>query len=63
SCTVTGPGISESGNANASHDFSTGSPQSVPIATQSTFTITCETNDVPATKSATVNVLGGFQEF
>lgn len=64
SCTVTGPsGTLASGNANASHNFSIGSPRSVSISTQSIFTITCQTNGTPATKSVTVNVVAIFQEF
>lgn len=64
SCTVTGPsGTLASGNADASHNFSTGSPISVAIQYQSIFTITCQTNGAPATKSVTVNVVPLFQEF
>jgi hypothetical protein len=54
SCVVSGPGLS---STNLS-----GSPF-VTVNAQSTYTITCQTNGTPITKSVTVNVLAGFQEF
>src|SRR3989344_3051251 len=64
SCAVTGPsGTLASGNADVSHNFAIGSPRSTLISSQSIFTITCETNGAPATKSVTVNVVSIFQEF
>jgi len=54
SCSVSGPGLS--------HTNPSGQ-QSVAISTQSTYTITCQTNGSPITKSVTVNILPSFQEF
>lgn len=52
-----------SGNSNADYAFSTGSPASVAVATQTIYTITCQTNGDPITKSVTVNVVPLFEEF
>jgi len=64
SCTVTGPaGTLASGVSNGSHNFSTGSPRTVSITAQSTFTITCQTNSSPIKKSVVVNINSIFNEF
>lgn len=62
-CTVSGPGVSASGNADKNNSFSAGSPQTITVSGQSTYTISCTTNGPPISKSVTVNVLPGFQEF
>ena len=58
SCTVTGPsGTLASGPADVDGNFTTGSPTSVTITAQSTFTITCETtNGSPASDFVIVNI-------
>ena len=65
SCIVSGPGLTTvSGDADASNNFSTGSPQTVPtISRQSTFTITCQAGDSSVARSVVVNLLHSFQEF
>lgn len=64
SCTVTGPtGTLASGASDADRNFSTGSPRSAAITTQSTFTITCQTRTSPVSDSVIVNITPGFQEF
>lgn len=64
SCTVVGPSNTlSSGSADASHNFSTGSPNSSLITSQSIFKITCNTNGVTTSKSVTVNVVAIFEEF
>ena len=64
SCTVTGPsGTLASGKADASYVFSTNSPVSATINTQSVFTITCQTHSEPISKSVMVNVVPTYQEF
>ncbi|MDP2651687.1 MAG: CARDB domain-containing protein, partial [bacterium] len=54
SCTVSGPGLSSATLSGS---------QSVVISTQSTYTITCQTDGAPITQSVTVNVTPLFQEF
>lgn len=66
SCAVTGPAgaVLASGPADIlSHTFSTGSPQTIPVTGQSTYTITCQTNGDPIIRSVTVNVQAAFSEF
>lgn len=65
SCTVTGPGgtIVPSTPSNSEHAFSTGSPYTATITGQSVFTITCQTNSSPVSRSVTVNVQQTFEEF
>ncbi len=64
SCEVSGPGLTTvSGNADASNNFSTGSPQSVTINSQATFTITCQAAGTSVSRSVVVNLLPSFQEF
>lgn len=52
-----------SGNSAADYTFSTGSPSSVVVSTQTTYTITCQTNSDPIKKSILVNVVPLFEEF
>lgn len=54
SCTVTGPGLSAT-DLSGSRD--------VPITSQSTFMLTCQTNGSPLVQTATVNILLSFTEF
>jgi hypothetical protein len=54
SCIVSGPGLSST-NLSGS--------QEVSISTQSTYTITCQTNNSPITKSVIVNIVPIFGEF
>ena len=64
SCAVSGPGLTTvSGNADASNNFSTGSPRSVTINSQATFTITCQAAGTSVSRSVVVNILPSFQEF
>jgi len=64
SCSVSGPsGVLASGPADDDYAFSTGSPRSISITTQSVFTITCETNGAPVSDSAIVNVVPIYEEF
>lgn len=54
SCVISGPGLSST---------SISGSQAVPISSQSIYTITCQTNGSPVTKSVTVNVVAIFKEF
>jgi len=54
SCTTSGPGLSST---------SLSGSQNVQINSQSTFTITCQTNGSPITSSVTINVIPVFKEF
>lgn len=64
SCIVSGPGLTTvSGNADASNNFTTGSPQNVTINSQATFTITCQAAGAAVSRSVVVNLLPSFQEF
>jgi hypothetical protein len=57
SCTIKGPGLSRT-------DYkATATSQSVPITTQSVFTLTCQTYLSPISKSVTVNVVPQYEEF
>jgi hypothetical protein len=63
SCTVSGPGVSVSGNATAG-SFTTGSPKTISTVTaQSVYTITCQTNGSPVTDTVIVNLLPDFTTF
>lgn len=64
SCTVSGPGGTlASGSSDEDFAFTTGSPQSVTISSQSLFTISCDVNGSPVSQTATVNIIPLFQEF
>jgi hypothetical protein len=54
SCVVSGPGLSSTALSGS---------QQVTVNTQATYTITCQTNGSPVTRSVIVNVLPDFQEF
>lgn len=53
-CTISGPGFSASGLS--------GSKQAV-VLSQSTYTISCQTNTVPLTQSVLVNVVPNYNQF
>lgn len=60
SCSVSGPGLSP----NPRTDYSaTETSQTVVITSQSTYTITCETNGEDISESIIVNIAPDFQEF
>jgi hypothetical protein len=54
SCAVSGPSLSSA---------TVSGSQSVAVSSQSTYTITCQTNGSPVTSSVLVNVTGTFNEF
>ena len=65
SCAVSGPTgtIASSTSADANNNYSMGSPRTVTITRQSTFTITCQAGGSSVARSVVVNLLPSFNEF